>query len=147
MSDTYLPQVLPVPVPMDDGFDKPYLDGLTEGRLVIQRCASCGTWIWGPEHVCYHCLAWDPEWLEVEPRGRIYAWTRIHSPGFVALRPATPFICAMVEQPQAGGVRMIGNLLGDRSQKVTIGDEVVGEFERHEIKGHLYGLMHWRRTG
>lgn len=146
MSESYLPQVLPVPQPMDGGLDKPYLDGLVEERLIIQQCASCKTWIWGPEHVCYNCLAWDPAWVEVEPRGRIYTWTRIWSPGFAPLRPATPFIAALVELPHAGNVRMIGNLLGDRMQQVCIGDEVVGEFEHHDVFDYKYSLLHWRKT-
>jgi hypothetical protein len=117
MSQTYLPEVLPVPTPMDGGLDKPYLDGLTEERLVIQRCGACQTWIWGPEHVCYRCLAWDPEWVEVEPRGRIHAWTRIWSPGFAPLRP------------------------------VKIGDEVAGVFEHHRVADYKYSLLQWKTSG
>lgn len=145
MTEYYLPAALPVPQPMDSGFDQPYFDGLNDERLVIQRCHSCETWIWGPEHVCYNCLAWDPSWVEVEPRGRIYAWTRVWSPGFVSLRPATPYLAALVELPHAGNVRMIGNLLGDRMQEVKIGDEVVGEYEHHQAFDYKYSLLHWRK--
>ena len=147
MADHYLPDSLPVPHPMDAGFDQPYFDGLKRERLVIQRCKGCQTWIWGPEHICHSCLAWDPAWIEVEPTGRIYAWTRVWSPGFVPLRPATPFLVALVELPGAGGVRMIGNVLGDRMQPLRIGDAVSGEFEHHEVNDYRYSLLHWRKVG
>jgi uncharacterized protein len=143
MGEHYLPDSLPIPQPMDAGYDLPHFEGLKEGRLVIQRCRACGTWIWGPEHVCYHCLAWDPAWVEVEPKGQVYAWTRIWSPGSPSLRPATPYIAVLVELPQAGNVRMIGNLLGDRMQEVHIGDAVVGRFEHHQALDYRYSLLHW----
>ncbi len=147
MSDaTYLPDVLPVPIPMDDGLDEPHWDGLKAGKLVVQRCGSCSTWIWGPEHVCYECLAWDPDWVEVAPRGRIHAWTRVHTPGMDELKPVTPYLCVIVELPEAGGIRLIGNLLGPADQPIAIGDEVVGQFEPHSRSGYDYALLQWRKA-
>ena len=55
MSETYLPEGLPAPVPMNDGLDKPYWDGLLENKIMVQRCADCGTWQWGPEWICHNC--------------------------------------------------------------------------------------------
>jgi len=146
MTEHYLPDLLPVPHPMDAGYDLPHFEGLKQERLVIQRCKSCQTWIWGPEHVCYECLAWDPAWVEVEARGLVFAWTRVWSPGFGPLRPAAPYMAVLVELPHAGNVRMIGNLLGERMQRVQIGDPVVGRFEHHEANGYRYSLLHWARA-
>lgn len=145
-SETCLPDVLPVPVPMDDGMDAPHWDGLKAQKLVVQRCGHCHTWIWGPEHVCYNCLAWDPDWVETEPKGRVYAWTRVHTPGMDALKPATPYICVIVELPHAGDIRLIGNLIGPGTQDVKIGDEVVGQFEHHSRGGYDYTLLQWRKA-
>jgi hypothetical protein len=39
-----------------------------------------------------------------------------------ALRRHDPHIAVLVKLPQAGGVRMVSNLVGDPMQVVTIGD-------------------------
>ena len=66
---SYLPAGLPVPVAEPDGLSAPYWGGLQQGRLLVQRCASCGCWQFGPEWICHRCHAFDPEWTEVAPRG------------------------------------------------------------------------------
>ena len=38
----------------------------------------------------------------------------------------------LVTLPHAGGVRMVGNLLGDPLQDVAIGADVEGVFEAHD---------------
>ena len=38
-----------------------------------------------------------------------------------ALRQHGPYLAVFVELPHAGGLRMVGNLLGDPMQMVTIG--------------------------
>ena len=86
----------------------------------MQRCSHCGTWQFGPEWICHTCHAFDPAWVEVEPRGVIYSWERVWHPSHPALVGAREYLVVLVELPGAGGVRMIGNLLGDPDQKVEI---------------------------
>ena len=50
----------------------------------------------------------------------------------------------LVELPQAGDVRMIGNLLGDAEQPVPIGAEVEPVFEDHDDVDTPYTLVQWR---
>ena len=140
----YLPSGLPIPVAEPDGLSAPYWTGLRENRLLVQRCAHCGTWQFGPEWICHHCHAFDPEWTEVEPRGRIFSWERVWHPSHAALKQHGPYLAVLVELPQAGGVRMVGNLLGDPMQTVEIGAEVEGVFEHHQDSGPLYSLLQWR---
>ena len=52
----------------------------------------------------------------------------------------------LVELPQAGNVRVIGNLLGDAQQPVKIGAKVKGVFEQHDRADPPYALLHWRTT-
>jgi uncharacterized OB-fold protein len=139
---TYLPAGLPAPRPQRDGLDKPYWDGLREGVLRVQHCASCGTWRWGPEWICHSCHSFDTRWEEIEPRGRLYSWARSWHPVHPALREHGPYIFALIELPRAGNIRMVGNLLGDPLQKVEIGGDVTGVFEPHEG----YALLQWRRV-
>ncbi len=144
MSATYLPAGLPGPVIDAEGLSRPYWEGLRAGRLLVQRCARCGTWQFGPEWICHACLAFDPDWVEVVPRGRIYSWERVWHPAHPALQAHGPYLAVLVELPHAGGVRMLGNLLGDPLQAVEIGSEVLGVFEPHEAEG--FTLLQWQRV-
>ncbi len=96
----YLPRRLPIPAAEPDDLSAPYRAGLRQNRLLVQRCASCGTWQFGPEWLCHHCHAFDPEWTEVEPRGRIFSWERVWHPSHAALRQHGPYLAVLVELPQ-----------------------------------------------
>lgn len=64
-------------------------------------------------------------WVEVEPRGTIYSWTRTWYP-FVAERSdALPYVVVVVELPDADGSRVLGVLDGDEGD-VRIGAPVSG---------------------
>lgn len=142
----YLPAGLPVPVPEADGLSAPYWAGLQQGKLLVQRCASCGAWQFGPEWICHQCHAFDPPWVQVPARGRIYSWERVWHPVHPALTDRCPYLAVLVELPEAGGVRMVGNLLGDPLQQVRIGSEVVGVFEHHPETVPPHSLLQWRLT-
>jgi acetyl-CoA acetyltransferase len=72
-SPSYLPSGLPIPVPEPDGLSAPYWAALRQNRLLVQRCARCHTWQFGPEWLCHCCHGFDPEWTEVAPKGRIFS--------------------------------------------------------------------------
>lgn len=136
----YLPAGLPSPVD-EEGVCAPYWAGLRAGRLMVQRCDVCGTTQFGGEWICHACHAFDPPWVEVPARGRIYSWERVWHPVHPALAGHGPYLAVLVELAQAAGVRMLGNLLGDPMQDVTIGAEVEGVYEHHE---EGYSLLQWR---
>lgn len=142
--ETYLPQGLPIPVAEADGLSAPYWQGLRQNRLLVQRCRSCGAWQFGPEWICHRCHALDPDWTKIEPHGQIFSWERVWHPSHAALRQHGPYLAVLVEIPHAGGVRMIGNLLGDPAQEVSIGAAVEGVFEHHLHPERPYSLLHWR---
>lgn len=140
----YLPAGLPTPVPEPDGVSAPYWGGLREGVLRVQRCAHCRTWQFGPEWICHACLKFDPAWVDVEPEGRIYSWERVWHAVHPALKDRGPYLAVLVELPHAGGVRMVGSLLGDPMQEVRIGAQVQGVFEHHPEAPEPYSLLQWR---
>ncbi|WP_420970601.1 Zn-ribbon domain-containing OB-fold protein [Bradyrhizobium sp. B120] len=145
-STRYLPAGLPIPVAEPDGLSAPYWEGLRQGKLLVQRCGRCNTWQFGPEWLCHRCHAFDPAWTVIEPRGRIYSWERAWHPSHAALRGHGPYIAVLVELPHAGGIRMVGNLLGDPEQAVAIGADVEGVFEHHPESDPPYALLQWRRA-
>lgn len=143
---TYLPPGLPIPRPEADGLSAPYWAAAGREELVVQRCRACRGWQWGPEWICHRCLSFDVGWEAVAPRARIYSWERSHHPVHPALTEAGPYITVLVELPQAGDIRMLGNLLGDPMQTVAIGAPVAAVFEHHREVDPPYILVQWRRT-
>jgi uncharacterized OB-fold protein len=140
----YLPVGLPRPVPEPDGLSRPYWEGARRGELWVQRCRACRAWQWGPEWICHACLSFDVGWEQADSRGTIYSWERAWHPVHPALKEAGPYVVVLVELPGAGGVRMIGNLLGDPYQDVRIGAAVQAVFEHHEDAEPPYTLVQWR---
>jgi uncharacterized OB-fold protein len=142
--ETYLPTGLPIPVAEPDGLSGPYWTGLRQNRLMVQRCSHCSTWHFGPEWLCHRCHSFAVEWTEIEPRGIIFSWERVWHPSHTALRDLGPYLAILVELPHAGGIRMIGNLLGDPMQAVAIGAGVEGVFEHHSDADPPYSLLQWQ---
>jgi len=140
----YLPAGLPAPVPEPDGLDGPYWEGTRRGELLVQRCTRCRAWQWGPEWICHGCLSKDLDWTRVDGRGVIYSWERVWHPVHPALKAHGPYLVALVELPQADNIRMLGNLLGDPRQVVTIGATVEAVFEPHDEAKVPFTLVHWR---
>ena len=54
------------------------------------------------------------------------------------------FALVLVTLPHAGGVRMLGNLLGDPLADVVVGASVHGVFEPHVETQPGYTLLQWR---
>jgi uncharacterized OB-fold protein len=144
MSESYLPKGMPIPVPQGDGLDKTYWEATRRGELMIQKCGDCSTWQWGPEWVCHNCCSFNMTWEQIEPSGRVYSWERPWHPVHPALKEQGPYLVVLIELPQAGNVRMIGNLLGDSHQKVVIGSKVEAVFEPHDDTEPPYTLVQWR---
>jgi uncharacterized OB-fold protein len=131
MSDFYLASGLPQPVPSPDGLDAPYWAGLRDEKILLQRCADCREWQWGPEWICHHCHSENVGFEEVAGAGRIYSYERVWHPVHPALKDQGPYVVVLVELPAAGSVRVVGNLLGDPLAEVEIGAEVQAVFEHH----------------
>ncbi len=141
----YLPVGLPAPAPANDGLDKPYWEGTRAHKLMVQRCNQCKQYQWGPEQICNHCHSFDLGWAEVAGTGRIYSYERIWDPVHPALKERGPYLVVLIELPQAGNVRMVGNLLGDGRQEVIIGSAVEAVYEDHnEDPKNPFTLVQWK---
>lgn len=142
-TESYLPEGLPVPTWEADGLQKPYWTGLQDEIIQVQRCLSCREWQWGPEWICHNCRSFDLEWVQIEGRGQIYSWSRAWHPVHPALADRGPYLAVLVELPDAGGIRMVGNLLGDPLQEVVIGAPVHAVFEHHPTAAIPHTLLQW----
>ncbi len=139
---SYLPSGMPLPAASADGLDTEFWEAARRHELVVQRCNGCQAFQFGPEWLCNQCRSFDLGWYRVSGRGRIYSWERVWYPVHPALNSKLPYMVVLVELPDAGNVRMVGNLLGDPNQEVTIGAEVEVEFEDHPVEAVT--LVQWR---
>ena len=144
MSNFYLPEGLPTPSSGPDGLAAPYWEGTRQGKLRIQKCNGCKSWQWGPEWVCHRCHSFDLGWEEIQGRGKIYSYQRPHHPVHAALNGHGPYLAVLIELPDYGNIRMVGNLLGDPLQNVPIGGAVEAVFEPHDSAKPPYTLVQWR---
>ncbi len=113
------------PYPQPDDVTQPFWDGIAEGRLRLQRCASCGRHVFYPRAVCPHCSSAGLEWVDASGRGTLYSYSVVHRapPGFEA-----PYAVALVDL--AEGVRMMTRLVD-----VAIDDLAVGQALEVAIQG------------
>ncbi len=142
MSEYYLNSGLPKPVPAPDGLDAPFWQGLQDERLMIQRCSSCQRFQWGPEWLCHRCHSFELSFEQVEPLGVIYSHERVWHPVHPALKDQGPYIVVLIELPHADNVRIVGNLLGDPEQTISIGAKVRPVFEHH-LDEPAFTLLQW----
>jgi uncharacterized OB-fold protein len=139
----YLNPGLPQPVAAPDGLDAPFWQGLRDEQLLLQRCDACQHWQWGPEWLCHRCHHFDLSFESVRAQGLIYSYERVWHPVHPALKEQGPYIVVLVELPHVDNVRLVGNLLGDPEQSVTIGAEVEAVFEHHEDVENPFTLLQW----
>ena len=144
---SYLPDGLPIPVADPDGLSAPYWEGLKEGRIRVQRCSACSDLAMGTrvDLPSLPCAGYGLG--RCRRRGHdLQLGARLASRASGA-QGAGPYLVVLVELPQAGGIRMIGNLLGDPLQVVSIGAEVVAAFEHHPEAKPPFSLLQWRVSG
>lgn len=139
---SYLPEGMPLPAPQPDGLDAAFWEGTKQHRLLVQRCTACATFQFGPEWICHSCCSDTLDWHECSGQGRVFAFERVWHPVHPALKDRVPYLVVLVELPDAGNVRMVGNLLGDPMQDVQIGQDVEVVWEEHAD----VTLPQWRLT-
>jgi hypothetical protein len=97
------------PIPVPDADTQPFWDGCARRELLIQRCSSCGRWLWQPRPVCSSCQEPDPAWTRVSGEGFVASWTVIRAPTLPAYADRVPFVILLVQLDE--GVRLIGYLV------------------------------------
>ena len=116
------------PEPVADADTRSFWDAAAEQRLVVQRCASCSTWVWQPRPLCPACNTSDPVWTDVGGAGTVASWTVIHPPVLRAWVRDTPFAVLLVELDE--GVRMVGRLVDADPEDLAMGARVTLQWRR-----------------
>lgn len=112
----------------DNGF---WFEAAKEHRLVVQRCAGCGTLRHPPGPCCPECQSFEWDTVEASGRGTLYSYVVAHHPRHPAFD--YPLLIAVVDLEE--GTRLITNLTGVTPETVTIGMPL--EVEWHDADPEL----------
>jgi uncharacterized protein len=95
-----------------------FFEAAREGRLLIQRCTSCGEHQFYPRKVCTHCGDASVEWVEASGRGTVHTYTVIHR-GIPGWLEDGPYVAAVIDLDE--GVRMTTNIVDAPPEDVAVG--------------------------
>lgn len=101
-----------------------------DGRLRIATCTSCRARVHPPQPICPECRGRHLDMVEVSGLATVVAFTvneQVWSPTF-----PPPYVVAVVEFPDAPGVRLTTNIVGCEPSDVYIGMPVKVVFEQVE---------------
>lgn len=124
------------------GAEGPYWDGLLAGRLVLPRCAGCGTWHWPAVWRCGQCGSWEHDWHEQDLTGTVFSWTRTHHRFAGTEHFSLPFSTVLVAL-SAVPVRLIGVLEGDETG-LRIGAAAAGRIDHTMLGKTRIPALRWR---
>jgi uncharacterized OB-fold protein len=123
-------QTIRKPLPELTPVNQPFWDAAKAGKLMMQKCEDCGTWIFCPRPVCGECASEKLEWVPLSGRGTIFSFTIIREVVGQALRgfaPDIPYVTAWIDLDE--GPRFCSNIIGTPIENVKIGMPVAAVFE------------------
>jgi len=131
------------PLPFPDDASAPFWEACRRRELRMQQCSGCKKLRFPPRPMCPRCQSFDSEWVPVSGRGRIYSFVVAHAPVLPAFAGRVPFPIVLVELDEDAGLRIVGNLVGQKAP-VRIGARVEVAFE--EVAPDVT-LPQWRVVG
>lgn len=112
--------------------DQRFWEGAAAGKLLLQKCKSCGKVQFFPRVACVDCFG-ELDWIESKGGGKVHTFTLVRVPRNPAFKEETPiyYINVILDE----GVIMESRLVGDGRDKVKMGDRVKAVFqETHDPK-------------
>jgi len=105
----------------------PFWDAAASGRLLAERCASCGAESFPPRGICRSCRGRVMAFAEITGPGQVYSFTVNYQRWLPDL--PVPYAIVLVEFPGHPGVRVAGRLRGCPPEEAAIGLVVGVGFE------------------
>ena len=115
------------PIPTITPEMRPFYEAAKRHELVVQRCASCGTYRFPARDICSNCLSRESRWAKVSGRGEVFSFNVMHQvsqPGFAAEVPYAVVLVKLAE-----GAKLNTNLVGVKPHDIKIGMPVEVVFE------------------
>ncbi len=106
------------PRPRLDPLTRPYWSAARAGRLLVQRCTTCGHTQHYPRARCRRCLG-EPVWEQSSGTGRVHTFTVVRQNHAAPFDRLQPYVVAMVDLDD--GPRLLSNLTDVAPDDVAIG--------------------------
>jgi uncharacterized protein len=116
------------PIPAVTPDMRAFFDGARAGRLMVQKCDSCGALRFPAHDLCSKCNSTASKWVPVSGRGEVFSFNIMHQlyhPGFAS---EVPYAVVMVELEE--GCKFVSNLLGVKPHDIKCGMPVEVTFEK-----------------
>ena len=116
------------PMPVLNELNRPHFDAMADGKVLVQHCPDCDTWLAPGAFVCENCGSTGVQWREACGRGEIYSYVvmnRTFDPAFEAMVPYNVCLIELAEGP-----RLLANVVGVANADLTIGSPVQAIFEK-----------------
>jgi len=115
---------MPRPRPSTNLDNQFFFDGAKDGKLLIQKCSSCGALRHPPGPMCPSCRSLEWATIEASGRGTVYSFVTNHYPQVPSFD--YPLNVSLIELEE--GVRLVSNVVGVEADAVEIGMAVEVEF-------------------
>ena len=122
------PDVSTLEIPTDV-WTQPFWDATGAERIVMPRCVACGTFRWPPGPFCPQCSTQEVAWVDAGP-GRIYSYTVIPARASAEGGQPRAVVPALIEFPDAGGVRLIAAIVDTAISDIVVGAPVRAGFSQ-----------------
>jgi uncharacterized protein len=102
-----------------------FFEGAAAGKLLIQRCSSCGSLRHPPGPMCPQCGSTEWDTVEASGRGTVHSFVVNHYPQIPSFD--YPLAVGLVELEE--GTRVVSNIVDVAPEDITIGMAVQVRFE------------------
>ena len=113
--------------PTINDVNRPFWDGCTHGKLLVQRCTQCGFRRYPAAGACPKCLSPGAEWEPLSGRGKVFSFIVFHRAYHPAWESKVPYVVAMIELDE--GPMMMSNVVGVDPAALKVDDAVIVAFE------------------
>lgn len=100
-----------------------FWEGLSQHKLLAQKCTNCHRYIFPPRSICPSCLSQELDWVQLSGRATLYSYTQVHleTPGI-----ESPWILGILELVE--GFRLVSKIQAQPEQ-LRIGMELQLDFQ------------------
>lgn len=112
---------------------------------MLPRCGGCDRWMWPAGHRCGQCGKAAIQWIEREPCGTTFSWTRTWHRFGLTEALELPFTTVLAEIDDCG-VRLLGLLDDPERIDPRIGETLVGRFAETAVGEDRIPTLIWSRT-
>ncbi|MDT7549241.1 MAG: uncharacterized protein QOE84_1635 [Actinomycetota bacterium] len=98
---------------------QPFWDAAREGRLLIRRCAACGTAHSYPRPFCPVCWSEDVPWEQASGRATLYTFSTVFLNDLPPFSERLPYVAAVVDLEE--GPRMMTGIVDAEPADLVLG--------------------------